>query len=141
LQVGWIDEHTVARSIGAQPGRTGNAQLRRLLAELEHGAQAESERLLHAILRRGNVTGWVPQFRVRIGSRTAYVDVAIPAHKIAIEVDGRRFHDSASDRFEDDRSRQNALIGAGWRVLRLTWSMLCERPDEVLAQIVQLLAA
>ena len=141
LQLGWVDERVIRTSISAQLGRTGNAQLRRLLAELEVGAQAESERLLHAILRRARLTGWVPQHRVRLGARTAYLDVGFPAQRLAIEVDGRRFHDDASDRFDDDRDRQNALIAAGWRVLRFTWRHLTESPDLVLSRIVQLLAA
>jgi very-short-patch-repair endonuclease len=141
LQQGWVDEVAIRRSVSAQLGRTGNTQLRRLLAELEVGAQAESERKLHAILRRAGITGWKPQYRVRLGPRVAYVDVALPAHKIALEVDGRRFHDDGSDRFSDDRERQNDLIAAGWRVLRFTWDMLTEHPDTVLTRIVQLLAA
>jgi very-short-patch-repair endonuclease len=141
LQQGWIDEYSVRRSVSEQLGRTGNTQLRRLLAELEAGAQAESERRLHAILRRAGISGWKPQYRVRVGDRTAYIDVALPAHKIAIEVDGRRHHDDAAERFEDDRDRQNLLISAGWRVLRFTWAMLDGDPDAVIARIVQLLAA
>jgi very-short-patch-repair endonuclease len=141
LQLGWLDALAIRRSVSAQLGRTGNTQLRRLLAELEVGAQAESERKLHAILRRGGITGWKPQYRVRLGTRTVYVDVALPKQKIAIEVDGRRVHDDATDRFEDDRHRQNDLIAAGWRVLRFTWEMLTEHPDAVLTRIVQLLAA
>jgi very-short-patch-repair endonuclease len=141
LQMRWIDEAAIQRSISAQLGRTGNTQLRRLLAELERGAQAESERLLHAILRRAGVRGWRAQYRVRIGRRIAYVDVAFPAQRLAIEVDGRRHHDGASERFEDDRDRQNDLVATGWRVLRFTWRQLAEHPDLVLARIVQLLAA
>jgi very-short-patch-repair endonuclease len=139
LQQRWLDERVIRHSISAQLGRTGNTQLRRLLAELEHGAQAESERKLHAILRRAGISGWRPQYRVRVGSRTADIDVALPEHKIAIEVDGRRHHDGAADRFEDDRDRQNLLIAAGWRVLRFTWAMLTEDPDAVIGRIVQLL--
>jgi very-short-patch-repair endonuclease len=137
----WMDELAIARSISAQLGRTGNAQLRRLLAELEPGAQAESERVLHAILRHAGLTGWRPQFRVRLGPRTAYVDVAFPDRLIAIEVDGRRYHGDDSDRFEDDRIRQNDLVAHGWRVLRFTWRQLTEQPQLVLSRIVQLLAA
>lgn len=141
LQQGWVDEATIVRSICAQPGRTGNVQLRRLVDEIERGAQAESERLLHAILRRGGLGGWKAQYRVRLPGRTADVDVAFPERRLAIEVDGRKFHGDESDRFEDDRDRQNALILAGWRVLRFTWEMLNDHPNAVLHQIVQSLAA
>lgn len=141
LQLGWLTPADVVRSVTKQLGRTGNAQLRRLIAELDVGAQAESERLLHAILRRGGLAGWRAQYRVRLAGRVAYLDVAFPDSMLAIEVDGRRYHGDESSRFEDDRSRQNALVAAGWRVLRVTWSMLVDQPDQVLTQIAQLLAA
>jgi very-short-patch-repair endonuclease len=141
LQQGWLDANAIRASVNAQFGRTGNTQLRRLLTELEPAAHAESERLLHSILRRGRMTGWRPQFRVRLNRRVVYIDVAFPERRLALEVDGRRYHGDESARFEDDRLRQNELIAAGWRVLRFTWAMLVDQPDQVLAQIVQLLAA
>ena len=141
LREGWIDDRTLARAIRAEPGRTGNVQLRRLLAALEPGAHAESERKLHAILRRANVHGWVAQYPIRLPSQIAYADVAFPDQKVAIEIDGRRHHDEFSDRFEGDRQRQNELVAMGWRVLRFTWRRLTESPNAVLAEIVQLLAA
>ena len=141
VQQGWVDEVVLSRAIGEQPGRAGNKQLRLLLAGIEPGAQAESERRLHALLRRAGLRGWVPQYRARLGRRIAMIDVAFPARKLAIEIDGRRYHDGASERFEDDRDRQNALVAAGWQVLRFTWRQLTQQPEDVLTQIVQLLAA
>jgi very-short-patch-repair endonuclease len=141
LQQGWLDLAAITGSVSRQIGRTGNAQLRRLVAELEPGAHAESERRLHTLLRKAGLSGWYPQFEVRIGNRTAYVDVAFPEYRLAIEVDGRRYHDDTTERFESDRRRQNDLIASGWRVLRFTWSMLVTEPDRVIARIVQLLAA
>jgi very-short-patch-repair endonuclease len=140
LRLGWIDPPSIQRSISTQLGRTGNTQLRLLLQEVELGAQAESERILHRILRGAGLVGWRPQYPVRLGSRTAYLDVAFPSIKLAIEVDGRIAHDELSDRFDDDRARQNALVAAGWTVIRFTWTHL-QDPDYVLSQIMQHLAA
>jgi very-short-patch-repair endonuclease len=140
LQQGWITASGISRSVAEQLGRTGNAQLRLLLSEIVAGAQAESERVLHRILRDAGITGWRPQYPVRVGGRTRYVDVAIPALRIAIEVDGREIHGDLADRFDDDRARQNDLIAAGWRVLRFTWAHL-QDPAYVISAIVQLSAA
>jgi very-short-patch-repair endonuclease len=140
LQLAWIDARSIQRSVSAQLGRTGNTQLRLLLQEIVAGAHAESERILHRILRRAQLTGWQPQYPVRLGTRTAFLDVAFPAIKLAIEVDGRLAHGDLSDRFDDDRARQNALVAAGWIVVRFTWSHL-QDSDYVLSQIVQYLAA
>jgi len=141
LQQGWVDELGLVHAVSSELGRTGNTQLRLLLAAIEPGAQAESERVLHQILRRGLLTGWVPQYAIDTPTGTAYADVAFPEQRIVIEVDGRRHHDVDSDRFEGDRERQNQLIALGWRVLRFTWKRLTQHPDAVLAEIVQLLAA
>ena len=138
IQQGWIDEFTLAHAISSEPGRTGNVQLRWLLAGIEPGAHAESERLLHRILRRGGLTGWVPQYPITTPGGTVYADVAFPERRIVIEVDGQRHH---VVRFEQDRTRQNQLVALGWRVLRFTWARLTQQPDGVLAEIVQLLAA
>jgi very-short-patch-repair endonuclease len=140
LQLGWIDEQTIARSIDEQLGRTGNPQLRRLRSEVVAGAQAESERILHGILRRAGLEGWMPQYRVRVGGRVRYIDVAFPELRIAIEVDGRSAHGDWSGRFDDDRERQNDLIAAGWHVLRFTWRHL-QDPAYVISRIMQLAAA
>ncbi len=135
VQYGWVDVRDLERAVRDQPGRTGNDQLRRLVARIEPGADAESERVLHRLLRRAAVTGWVAQYRVRLTSGFAYLDVAFPAHRLAIEVDGRRYHDERSDAFEGDRTRQNELQLLGWRVLRFTWAALRDRPDAVIDTI------
>ena len=48
-----------------------------------------------------------------------FVDMAYPEHKVAIELDGFRFHDRP-DGFDRERARGNTLEAIGWRVLRIT---------------------
>jgi very-short-patch-repair endonuclease len=62
------------------------------------------------------------------------LDFAFVAQRVAIEIDGRAWH-TASDRFQNDRSRQNRLVLLGWTVLRFTWADLIGRPDEVIRQV------
>lgn len=140
LQQGWLTMADVAHRLENWPGRWGNRQLRRLSQRLGDRAHAESERKLHAIIRSAGISGWIPQLNVVIAGRRYEIDVALPEARIAIEVDGYAYH-SGEDRFQRDRTRQNALVGSGWRVLRFTWTDLADRPDYVLAQIRQLLAA
>jgi very-short-patch-repair endonuclease len=64
----------------------------------------------------------VQQHRVAVGDRRYCIDLAYPDLKIAIEVDGWEYHSSRSA-FDDDRSRANDLVVAGWQVLRFTSSM------------------
>ena len=57
-----------------------------------------------------------------------------PDARLAIEIDGWAWHTDV-DRFRTDRHEGNALVAAGWTVLRFTWHDLTNRPDYVLAQI------
>jgi very-short-patch-repair endonuclease len=140
VQQGWLTPAHVAWRLEHQPGRWGNRRLRRLLASLGDGAAAESERRLHRLLRASALTGWVANLEVVVGTRTFVIDVAFPQHRVAIEVDGFAYH-SAGGRFQADRTRQNALIASGWRVLRFTWADIVERPAGAVAEVRALLAA
>ncbi len=43
--------------------------------------------------------------------------------------------------FESDRRRDNWLMAAGWRVLRITWEQVTAHPDEVVALVREALRA
>lgn len=62
------------------------------------------------------------------------IDFAYPALMLAIEVDGYGPH-SSRRAFQNDRDRQNVLVGLGWTVLRFTWADVVKRPDHVAAVI------
>lgn len=51
--------------------------------------------------------------------RVFRVDLAYPAVGLAIELDGWEFHHTRSA-FDQDRSRANALVAAGWTLVRFT---------------------
>lgn len=140
LQRGWIASADCARRLSEFPDRPGNRQLRRVAAQLGDGAAAQSERVLHQLLRRAGITGWVPNYQVWAeGELVGVVDVALPERGLAIEIDGMAYHVDV-DRFRGDRARQNALVALGWTVLRFTWADLVERPGYVVAAISRLAA-
>ncbi|MFI5053196.1 MAG: type IV toxin-antitoxin system AbiEi family antitoxin domain-containing protein [Acidimicrobiia bacterium] len=62
-------------------------------------------------------------YKVEVGGRRRYVDLAWPQAKVAVEFDGFIPH-STRRVFDDDRVRQNDLVAAGWTVFRLTKTML-----------------
>lgn len=139
LQQGWITRDDVDRRLETR--RWGNRQIRWLLTHIADGAAAESERRLHRILRQAGITGWVANLPITaVTGQRFEIDVAFPAVKLAIEIDGYAYH-SNDARFQGDRTRQNALIASGWRVLRFTWADLEQRPERVVRQILTLLAA
>jgi very-short-patch-repair endonuclease len=113
----------------------GNVRIRRVLRTLTDGAEAESERRLHRLLRTHGITGWTVNYPVVVrGALVARLDVAFIAQRIAIEVDGFAYHADRS-RFQRDRTRQNALVNLGWTVLRFTWQDITTRADLLIATV------
>ena len=66
------------------------------------------------------------------------VDFAYPRQRIAIEVHGYRLHSSRTV-WEDDQLRENGLVQAGWRVLKVTSSQLEDDPGRIIGALRSLL--
>ena len=125
----------VAEAVAVGERRPGTVQLRRLLEVVASGAASAAEHRLHELLHEAHLTGWRPGASIVIGGRiVAAVDVLFEAERVVIEVDGERSH-TGREAFVRDRRRQNALVNAGYTVLRYTWWDLTQRPDAVQAEI------
>lgn len=96
-------------------------------ALLAADARAESafESRVRAELIRAGVLPPVLQHVVRGagGHFLGRVDFAWPERRLIVEADGAGVHASAAA-LRDDVRRQNALVAAGWTVLRFTWADL-----------------
>lgn len=126
-------EQLVAEA-AASPGRHGTPQLVGLLAQTRGNALSRAEQLLHAALRRGGVGGWVANAPLRLAGRSVVVDLLFARERVVVEVDGWAAH-GTREAFEADRRRQNALVTAGYLVLRFTWRDLTEREADVVREI------
>ncbi|MCP2160512.1 endonuclease domain-containing protein [Williamsia serinedens] len=112
------------------PGRTGAPRASAIIAACATGARSQAERLAHRLLREAGISGWTAN-----AAASGYEgDILFEAARVLVEIDGFAFHSAASD-FQRDRTRQNALVAAGWTVLRFTWADLTERPGHVVAMI------
>ncbi len=121
----------------------GAATVRELLDERGDGwvpTESELEDRLHSVLVEAGVPGVVRQFRPpwRTNERQR-VDVAVPAGRVLIEADGRRWHTRVAD-FDRDHARDNLAVLRGWRPLRYGWFDLTERRAEVVAELRTLAA-
>jgi len=107
-----------------------------LLIAAADRADSAAERLVVRLLRGAGIGGWV------LGHPFGpwRIDLAFPDAKVAVEIDGWAWHVD-QDRFANDRRKGNALVRAGWVVLRFTWHDLTRTPHSVVAQIVAALAA
>lgn len=74
----------------------------------------------HELRRAGLV--FYPQLPVG----RAFVDFGNPFHKIAIECDGKAFHQD----YLKDKARDVLLAERGWRVYRITGADCLDEPDE-----------
>lgn len=120
-------------------GRRGNAERARLLLDSREEPWSAAERRMHRLLREAGITGWKGNRPVGNWARQYWLDVVFFHHKLVVEIDGR-LHEDDKEVFESDRWRQNWLVLNGWRVLRFTWRMLVDHPDEVIRIIRAALA-
>lgn len=111
-------------------GCSGAAAARRLLVVAADRADSAAERLLLRILRDGAVGGWIRAHPFPPWT----IDLAFPAERVAVEVDGWAWHVDV-DRFRADRRKGNALLAAGWDLRRFTWHDLDGAPGRVLAEL------
>jgi len=139
VQRRWLTAASIERRLIEQPRCRGNTLLRTVLSNLGDGAAAQSERVLHRLLRSAGLSGWEPNYQLWAGGQLiAVVDVAFAAARLAIEVDGWAFHNDVT-RFQGDRWRQNDLSLVGWRVLRFTWADITRHPERTVSQIRRML--
>ena len=116
-------------------GAAGAPRAYALVVEAADRADSRAERRLIGHLRRAGIDGWVRG----LPFGPWFIDVAFPAVRLAVEVDGWAFH-SGPDRFRRDRRKQNTLVEAGWTVLRFTWQDIRDHPAETLRRIRAALA-
>ncbi len=121
-------------ALAATPGRPGNRERLRVLLDSRDEPWSEAERRAHRLLRAARVCGWTANLAVVVRGRRYYLDLAFGAERLAIEIDGR-IHQQDPALFESDRWRQNALVQAGWRVLRFTWAMLVDHPEQFVREV------
>ncbi len=116
----------------ARPGRPGVGRFRRVVARASTGRPtgSELEVMFLQLLRAAGLEEPARQFEVGVDGRRYFLDFAYPQRRLAIELDGREHH-----RFDEDRRRQNALVLAGWTVLRFTWADVTERREATAAAV------
>jgi very-short-patch-repair endonuclease len=72
-----------------------------------------------------------------LDDREVQADFLWPDGKLIAEVDGGSSHDTPTA-FQEDRRRDQALMAAGYRVVRFPWSQVLHAPDEVTAILAKL---
>jgi very-short-patch-repair endonuclease len=117
----------------ARAGARNVSRIRRMVELAEPASESPMETRLRLLRILAGLPR--PQLQVDIydgwGRFVARADLYYPSHRLVIEYDGGNHRDRL---VEDDR-RQNALVGAGYRILRFTAADLLGHPEAVIAQV------
>lgn len=108
----------------------GSSRARRVVARADGRAANPFESTLRAIaIEEGLDT--VAQLGVAAGDFVVHPDVADLRRGLALEAESWTHHGKEREDFERDCARYNALVVAGWTVLRFTWEQVMWSPRYV----------
>ena len=115
------------------PGARGTAVLRRAVALAEPATESPMETRLRLLLLQAKLPRPLVQASLHDsnGRLLGRADLYYPAQRLVIEYDG----DTHRDSLIPDNRRQNALIVAGYNVLRFTAPDVYTRPETVVALV------
>jgi very-short-patch-repair endonuclease len=124
------------------PRRRGSRCLRRILEDWrrypELRLRSRMEAKLLPLLSQGGLPIPGCNEMLRIGEQSFEIDFLWRRQRLVVETDGGQFHDNPQAQARD-LARNRALVGAGFRVLRLRWEELRDRPEVTIAKIERLL--
>lgn len=121
--------------IDRHPATRGTTNLRILSLNARSATRSELEARFLAFLDSHDL----PHPETNVLIEGIEVDAAWRAQRVIVELDGYAFHGTRAA-FESDRARDRRLTAKRWRVIRITWRDLHERPDELAAEIRALLS-
>ncbi len=130
-----LDE--IGAAMARAPGHKGVAMLKALVDGGAHPTLTRSryERKLRSLIRAADL----PQPLVNTKVEGHEVDFFWPKHRLVVEFDGFDTHGHRTS-FETDRLRDQRLIAAGHRVLRITARQIDFTPYAVLARLAAAIA-
>lgn len=118
------------KSVAQGRGRRGQVLAREAVLRVADNPWSDPEKTLHQLLRGAGISGWRANVPVRTRRGFRYPDASFEPIKLAVEVDGHKYHSSAEAK-ESDLKRQNLLIDEGWTLLRFSASQVETSPAEV----------
>jgi very-short-patch-repair endonuclease len=134
---GLVTADLLDEALAERPNVAGRRLLRQTIDLIADGCQSELE--AHGVLdvfRHRSLPRSVGQYRVAVPNGRLKLDRAWPEVKLAVELDGARYHTSPEDR-RRDLARDTVLAALGWVVLRFTYADVLRDPDGVRATILE----
>ena len=132
-----VADSALERVIERTPTMKGSSVIRQLLRANDDSGytRSEAERRMRRLAKAAGLEQPLTNTRL-LGHE---VDFLWPDQRLVVEVDGYQFH-GHRQRFESDRRRDQQLVAAGYRVVRVTWIQLRDEPIAVITSIAQALA-
>jgi very-short-patch-repair endonuclease len=131
----------VTAALSTVPKLTGRAELRALLDRLAAGCRSPLEIWGHDHVFTGpEMPAFGRQVRMRIGSRTVYLDLYAERERVNIELDGATTHGDPRQR-EIDLRRDSLLATVGILVVRFARRRLVYESDDVRRETLAILAS
>ncbi|WP_344690309.1 DUF559 domain-containing protein [Blastococcus jejuensis] len=134
---GRVTADLLDEALAERPNIAGRRLLRQTIELIADGCQSELE--AHGVLnvfRHRSLPRSVGQYRIELPSGRISLDRAWPEVKVAVELDGARYHTSPEDR-RRDLARDTALAALGWVVLRFTFAEVLRDPEGVRRKVLE----
>ncbi len=131
-----VDVAEVASVVESMPYAKGRRELIHALSLHGQGIESPLEyRGMREVLAGPEFAHLQRQVRVEVNGMRYRLDTFDPDALLAIEFDGRQYHQTA-DQWESDRARDLALASVGIQTLRLTHRMVAGSPELCRARIL-----
>ena len=136
LRSGLVTLDALLAAARALPTARGLSRVSRVVSLVDPSSGSVLESVCRVLFALAGLPAAHTQFSVRGpgGRILGRVDFAWPEQRLVVETDGFAFH---ADRrsYRDDRRRTNALVVAGWRVLRFSWEDVLHDPANVVQAV------
>jgi very-short-patch-repair endonuclease len=133
----WCTFADLQAQLTLRPTGRGSARARAVLPVGDRRAESPMESVLRWLLHAAGVPTPELQYVIRTVAGEFRADLAWPELKVLVEFDGDVHRERGV--FVRDLRRQNALVAAGWTVLRFSSADVLGRPDDVIAQVLRAL--
>jgi very-short-patch-repair endonuclease len=134
----WCTVADLQEQLALRPTGRGSARARLVLPVADPRAESPMESVLRWLLHAAGVPAPVLQQQISTPSGRFRADLAWPEQRVLVEFDGDLHRERET--FVRDLRRQNALVAAGWTVLRFSSADVLGRAEEVVAQVLRALA-
>ena len=133
------DRALIADRLARTPNVHGARKLKRVLGSNAPPSRSELERRFHQLIAGKRLPAPKRNSIVEIRGERFEVDAWWPQHRLVVELDGVRAHDT-DNRFELDRRRDELFAAEGIQVVRVTWKRVTKERADLLRSLRAILA-